>query len=86
MHNVIGQQINRVIKTVIQLYKDIDFSIDIKTNLKIVSFPQHNVQFKQWYIQTLLKAHRQILKNGASKSIFYVIKHANFQLYRVHPD
>ena len=39
LHNVIGQQINRVIKTVIQLYKDIDFSIDIKTNLKIVGFP-----------------------------------------------
>ena len=26
------------------------------------------------------------LKNGVSKSIVCVIKHANFQLYRVHPD
>ena len=26
------------------------------------------------------------LKNGVSKSIFHVIRHANFQLYRVHPD
>ena len=33
-----------------------------------------------------LKTHRQISKNGVSKSIVHVIKHANFQLYRVHPD
>ena len=25
-------------------------------------------------------------KNGASKSIVHVIKHANFQLYTVNPD
>ena len=34
-----------------------------------------------------LKAHQQISKkNGVSKIIVRVIKHANFQLYRVHPD
>ena len=36
-----------------------------------------------------LRAHRHIdryLKNGVSKSIVHMIKHANFQLYRVHPD
>ena len=26
------------------------------------------------------------LKNGVSKTIVHVIKHVNFQLYRVHPD
>ena len=26
------------------------------------------------------------LKDGLSKSIIRVIKHANFQLYRLHPD
>ena len=26
------------------------------------------------------------LRNGVSKSIVHVIKHANFQLYRAHPD
>ena len=25
-------------------------------------------------------------KNGASKSVVHLIKHANFHLYRVHPD
>ena len=34
----------------------------------------------------LLKAHRQVSKKRSLKSIIYVIKHANFQLYRVHPD
>ena len=33
-----------------------------------------------------LKAHRWISKNGVSKSIVHVIKHANSQLYRVLPD
>ena len=33
-----------------------------------------------------LKAHDKYLKNGVSKNIVRVIKHANFQLYRVHPD
>ena len=31
-----------------------------------------------------LKAH--CYRNGVSKSIVHVIKHANFQLHRVHPD
>ena len=26
------------------------------------------------------------LKNGVSKSIVRVVKHANFQFYKVHPD
>ena len=26
------------------------------------------------------------LKNGVSKSIVHVIKHANFEIYRVHPE
>ena len=30
--------------------------------------------------------HVSIVKNGVLKSIVYVIKHVNFQLYRVHPD
>ena len=33
-----------------------------------------------------LKAHCQISTNSFSKSIAHVIKYANFQLYRVHPD
>ena len=33
-----------------------------------------------------LKAHWQISKNSVSKIIVNVIKHANLQLYRVHPD
>ena len=39
-----------------------------------------------FYLEKILKAHRQIYKNGALESIVHVIKHANFQLYRVHPD
>ena len=35
--------------------------------------------------KTLLLVDRH-LKNSVSKSIVHVIKHANFQLYRVHPD
>ena len=35
--NVNGQQIDRVRKNVIQLFKDIGFLIDIKTNLTIVN-------------------------------------------------
>ena len=38
MRNVNGQQIDRVTKNVIQLFKDISFLIDIKTNLEIVNF------------------------------------------------
>ena len=37
-------------------------------------------------LKVFLKTHRQISKNSVSKSVFPVIKHANFQLYRVHPD
>ena len=39
-------------------------------------------------LKTSLKAHQQISKkkNGVSKIIVRVIQHANFQLYRVHPD
>ena len=33
-----------------------------------------------------LKVHRQICKNGVSKSVALIIKHVNFQLSRVHPD
>ena len=33
-----------------------------------------------------LKPHRQISKNGVSKSIVHIIKYANFQLDRVHPE
>ena len=29
---------------------------------------------------------KKCLKNGISESIVHVIKHANFQLYRVRPD
>ena len=36
--NVNGQQIDRVRKNVIQLFKDIGFLKDIKTSLKIVNF------------------------------------------------
>ena len=36
--------------------------------------------------QYALKAHRQIPKNGASKSIVHVIKHANFYFHSVDPD
>ena len=38
LHNVSGQQIDCVMKNVIQLFKNIDFLIDIETNLKIVNF------------------------------------------------
>ena len=37
-------------------------------------------------VKHTLKAHRKNLKNGVSKTIVHVIKHANFQLYWVHPD
>ena len=38
-------------------------------------------------LSKVLKAHRQISKkNGVSKGIVHVIKHANFQLHMVHPD
>ena len=33
-----------------------------------------------------LKSHRQISKNGVSKSIAHVIKHTNFQFYKAHSD
>ena len=33
-----------------------------------------------------LKTHDRYIKNGALKNIVRVIKHANFQLYRIHPD
>ena len=39
-----------------------------------------------FFASSRLKAHRQISENGVSKSIFLVIRHVNFQLYRVHPD
>ena len=38
-----------------------------------------------WNKSKPLKAYR-CLKNGTSKSIVHVIKHANFELYGVHPD
>ena len=37
-------------------------------------------------LKFILKAHRQIFKNRAPKSIVHVMKHVNFQLYRTHPD
>ena len=37
-------------------------------------------------LKFILKAHRQISKNRAPKSIVHVMKHVNFQLYRTHPD
>ena len=42
---------------------------------------------KYYYnLMQFLKTHQQISKIGVSKSVVCVIKHANFQLYRVHPD
>ena len=38
LQNVNGQQIDRVRKNTIQIFKDVGFLIDIKTNLKIVHF------------------------------------------------
>ena len=38
------------------------------------------------YFYVMLKVHRQIPKKRISKSNVHVIKHANFQFYRVHPD
>ena len=38
LHNVNGQQIDRVRKNTIQTFKDVGFLIDIETNLKIVDF------------------------------------------------
>ena len=45
------------------------------------SFQKIAFFFSKW--ANFLKAHWQISKKGVSKSIVHVIKHANFQLYRV---
>ena len=37
-------------------------------------------------IKVILKAIDRYLKSGVLKSIVHVIKYADFQLYRVHPD
>ena len=38
LRNVNGQQIDRMRKNIIKTFKDIDFAIDVETNLKIVEF------------------------------------------------
>ena len=48
-----------------------------------VNWLKHDTE--KYFIKNL-KAHRQISKNSISKRIVHVIKHVNFQLYRLHPD
>ena len=38
LRNVNGQQINRMRKSIIKIFKDIGFAIDVETNLKLVDF------------------------------------------------
>ena len=38
LRNLNGQQINRMRKNVLKIFKDINFTIDVETNLKIVDF------------------------------------------------
>ena len=38
LRNVNGQQIDRMHKNIIKIFKGIGFAIDVKTNLKIVDF------------------------------------------------
>ena len=38
LRNVNGQQIDRMCKKIIKTFKDINFAIDVETNLKIVDF------------------------------------------------
>ena len=38
LRNVNGQQIDRIYKNIIKIFKDIDFAIDVETNLKIADF------------------------------------------------
>ena len=38
LRNVNGQQIDRMWKNIIKIFKDIAFAIDVETNLKIVDF------------------------------------------------
>ena len=38
LRNVNGQQIDRMRKNIIKVFKDIGFAIDVETNLKIIDF------------------------------------------------
>ena len=53
-----------------------------QNDVLLKAFNQFLLKFSQKYFKGTLTD----LKNGVSKSIVHVIKHTNFQLYRVHPD
>ena len=58
----------------------------IKSDLQNVSHMDVTRMFALKSSLASLRAHRQISKNGVSKSIALVIKQAHFQLCRVHPE
>ena len=58
-----------------------------KSDLTLVGTPARYSPFSIVKIRYNNQRHiDRYLKNGVTKSIVHVIKHANFQLYRVHPD
>ena len=79
------------------LYHRIDFLFDLSKAVPIIPI-RRNDRFDLYWSDVfllsdiisnfilLLKAHRQVSKKRSLRSIIYVINHANFQLYRVHPD
>ena len=79
------------------LYHRIDFLFDLSKAVPIIPI-RRNDRFDLYWSDVfllsdiisnfilLLKAHRQVSKKRSLKSIIYVINHANFQLYRAHPD
>ena len=62
-------------------------TIEYQVGKQIKALEEHGKQLvKSDGEKDSLKTHRQISKNSVSESIVHVIKDANFQLYRVHPD
>ena len=70
LRNINGQQVDRVRKNTIQTFKDVDFLIDIETNLKIVDFLDitfnlNNGTFKPYKNQMI---HKKELKPPATNN------------------
>ena len=62
LRNVNGQQIDRMRKNIIKTFKDIDFAIDVETNLKIVDF-----------LDTTFNLNNITYKRTKSQRIYYYI-------------
>ena len=50
LRNVNGQQIDRMRKNIIEIFKNTGFVIDVETNLNIVDFLDITFNLKQWHI------------------------------------